>query len=94
MRWAWFLLPLPALWITRAYLRGIVMAADASRWLSVASLGHTVALIGVLVVLVRTGLPGVGCAVIALVTGVVVETVITTYAAGVTTRPGRVHAGK
>jgi hypothetical protein len=81
LRWAWLLLPLPALWITRAYLRGVVMAADASRWLSVASLGHTVALIGVLLLLVRAGLPGVGCAVIALVTGLVVDTVTTACAA-------------
>jgi hypothetical protein len=80
LRWAWLLLPLPSLWIARAYLRGVVMAADASRWLSVASLGHTVALIGVLFVVTRTGLPGVGCAGIALVTGVVVETAITAYA--------------
>jgi hypothetical protein len=80
VRWAWLLLPLPALWISRAYLRGVVMATDDSRWLSVASLGHTVALIGVLVVLTRTGLPGVACAIIALVAGVVVETAITLYA--------------
>jgi hypothetical protein len=45
VRWAWLLLPLPALWIIRAYLRGVVMAADDSRWPSVASLGHIVALI-------------------------------------------------
>jgi hypothetical protein len=77
IRWAWLLLPLPALWITRAYLRGVVMAADTPRWLSIASLGHTVTLIGGLAILTRTGLPGVACAGIALVTGVAVETAIT-----------------
>jgi hypothetical protein len=50
------------------------------RWLSIASLGHTIALVAVPVLATRTGLPGVGCAVIALVMGVVVDTAITTYA--------------
>jgi hypothetical protein len=68
------------LWITRAYLHGVIMTAGAHRWPSIAGLGHLVTLIGVPAVLVATGFPGVGCAGIALVTGVAAETAITTYA--------------
>jgi hypothetical protein len=81
LRWAWLLLPLPAVWITRAYLRGAVMATGTVRWLSVASLVHTVTLVGVLTVLTRTALPGVACAGTALVTGVAVDATVTLRAA-------------
>jgi hypothetical protein len=74
MRWAWVLLPLPAIWIVRAYLRGIVMTLDATRWLTYASIGHAVVLAGALTLLVNTTLPGVACAAIALVAGVIAET--------------------
>ena len=79
LRWAWLLLPLPALWIARAYLRGVVMAAGERRWLSIAALGHLITLIGVLAGLVATGLSGVESAGVALVTGVATETAITMY---------------
>jgi len=78
--WAWTLIPLPCLWITRAYLRGAVMAADASSWLSAASAAHAVALIGTFVTVARMAVPGVACAGIALVTGVLIETATIGYA--------------
>ena len=80
LRWAWLLLPLPAIWIARAYLRGAVMAADASRWLSVAGALHSTALVGALLILTRTSLPGVACAAAALTAGVAAETVVMLYA--------------
>jgi Na+-driven multidrug efflux pump len=79
LRWMWLLLPLPALWVARAYLRGILMAADDTRWLSYAGLGHVVVLVGTLTVLAGTGLPGVACAGIAITAGVAVETLVTAY---------------
>jgi hypothetical protein len=80
LSWLWLLLPLPALWVTRAYLRGVVMAAGGHRWLSYAGAGHAVVLVGLLAVLVRTDLPGVACAGISLVGGVAGETLLTWYA--------------
>lgn len=81
LRWLWVLLPLPALWVVRAYLRGVVMARDSAGWLSAASLAHTLALVGALAVLISTTtLPGVACAAIALLAGVLVETAVTTRA--------------
>jgi hypothetical protein len=79
--WVWLLAPLPGVWIARAYLRGAVMAGGATRWLSVASLVHTLALVGVLLVLAATALPGVACAAVALVTGVMIEAAVTLHAA-------------
>jgi hypothetical protein len=81
LRWMWLLLPLPALWVARAYLRGIVMAAEDTRWLSYAGLGHVLVLVGALLVLTGSGLSGVACAGIALTAGVAVETVVTAYGA-------------
>jgi hypothetical protein len=47
------LLPLPAVWLARAYFRGGVMANDSTAWLSYAGLAHAIVLIGVLAGLVR-----------------------------------------
>jgi hypothetical protein len=79
LRWLWLLLPLPALWVSRAYLRGVVMADDNARWLSYAGLGHILVLGGALTALTRSGLPGVACAGIALTAGIVTETIVTGY---------------
>jgi hypothetical protein len=48
MRWIWVLLPLPAVWLARAYFRGGVMANDSTAWLSYAGLAHAIVVIGVL----------------------------------------------
>jgi hypothetical protein len=90
LRWAWILLPLPAAWLTRAYLRGAVMAHDATRWLSYAALVHVFVLVGLLLLLVPTALPGVACAATALTAGVLAETVSTLLGKArseLTTRP-------
>jgi hypothetical protein len=84
LAWTWLLLPVPALWIIRAYLRGTVMAAGAPGWLSMASLCHTATLVGALLVLTHTDMPGVACAATALTTGILTETTVTLLAARLT----------
>jgi hypothetical protein len=74
LRWLWVLLPLPALWVVRAYRRGLVMAAGAHRRLTYAAAAHVVTLVGGLALLVPAGAPGVPAAATALVAGVAVET--------------------
>jgi hypothetical protein len=79
MRWIWVLLPLPAIWLARAYFRGGVMASDATTWVSYAGVAHAIVLVGVLAVLVLTTLPGVACAAIALTAGVLTEAALTGF---------------
>jgi hypothetical protein len=79
MRWVFLLLPVPALWITRAYLRGRVMADDTTRQLSYASLAHAIVLVATVAALTPTALPGVACASIALLTGMIVEATVIRY---------------
>ncbi|GIH81582.1 hypothetical protein [Planobispora longispora] len=79
--WAALLVPVPALWLVRGYLRGVILAGAVAGWLVGASLAHTAALIVSLMVLARTPLPGVAVASLAVLAGMTADLAATGYGA-------------
>jgi hypothetical protein len=77
LRWVPVLLVVPATWIVRAYLQGVLMAADATAALVRASAAHVLVLGAAVAVLARIGLPGVGAASIAVVAGLLADVGVT-----------------
>jgi uncharacterized protein YjbJ (UPF0337 family) len=74
LRWAFLTLLVPALWVVRGHLRGIVLAGDHHRPLAYGVGAHLAGLGLVLTATVRWGMPGVTCAVLAVLGGVLAET--------------------
>jgi hypothetical protein len=72
------LLPVPMLWILRAYLRGSLMARHHTRRLAVAAAAHLGGLIGVAAAMSRTPLPGVVAACLTLLGGLLIELAVLT----------------
>jgi hypothetical protein len=90
LHWAFLLVPVPALWVLRGYLRGRAIGQDAAGRLTVASIVHTVVLVAVVAALSSSGLPGVACGGIAVVAGLAADVAITGWPTGsveVTARP-------
>jgi hypothetical protein len=86
LSWAGWLLPLPSLWLARGYLRGILLAAATTGWLSTASIIHTAVLATAAAVLTLTGLPGIALGGLALTSGLLADLFLTWYG---TTRNAR-----
>ncbi|UBU18441.1 hypothetical protein [Nonomuraea gerenzanensis] len=90
LAWSWLLAPVPALWLVRGYLRGAVMAAVATGWLTAASLAHGVALLVCAAALASTAMPGPAVAGAAVVAGLSIDVAMTGY--GVFRSHARDHA--
>ncbi|MEV0831397.1 hypothetical protein [Nonomuraea rubra] len=88
LTWSWLLVPVPALWLVRGYLRGAVMAAVATGWLTAASLAHGVALLACATALAATTLPGLAVAGAAVVAGLSIDVAMTGYGAFRSSTPG------
>jgi hypothetical protein len=81
LRWMPVLLVVPAAWIVRAYLHGVLMAASATAALVRASAAHVVVLGAAVAVLGSAGVPGVGAASIAIVAGLLADVAVTARSA-------------
>jgi hypothetical protein len=77
LRWAALLLPTPALWLLRGYLRAMVMADGSTGWLVRAAAVHLATLAAAAAVLLRTGLPGVAVAALAITGGLLADITVT-----------------
>ncbi|PXY31059.1 hypothetical protein [Prauserella muralis] len=77
LSWAPVLLAVPALWVLRAHLHGVLMAAGATGWLVPASAAHVAVLGGAVSCLGLSGLPGVAAAALALVAGLLADVAVT-----------------
>jgi hypothetical protein len=77
LRWIPVLLVVPAAWIVRAYLQGVLIAIGATAALVRASAAHVLVLGATVAVLAATALPGVGAASIAVVAGLLADLAIT-----------------
>lgn len=73
VRVAPLLLPVPVLWVLRAYLRGVVMSRHRTRSLVIAAGVHLVVLAGVMGILSGTALSGVTVACLAMSAGLLAE---------------------
>lgn len=77
LAWAPVLLAAPPLWAIRSYARGIVVADGSTQWLVHASVAHVIALTALSASLSFSALPGVACGSLAIVGGLVADTVVT-----------------
>jgi hypothetical protein len=77
LHWLPLLLPLPVLWIVRAYLRGVVMAGERAGALVGASVAHLATLVAAAAGLSLTELPGVAVASVAVLAGLAVDVLVT-----------------
>ncbi|NLU71026.1 hypothetical protein [Streptomyces sp. HNM0574] len=73
LRWIALLAVVPALWAVRGRLRARALAEERTRILPRAALAHLIGMIGLGLLLVRTPLPGVACASLALIGALVIE---------------------
>ena len=86
LRWLPWLLPTPALWVVRGYLRGRAMSDLRTGWLVWAGVVHLGALLVTLAVLGRTTIPGVGVACLAILCGLVADIAVTRPASAASCR--------
>jgi hypothetical protein len=82
------LLVIPALWVLRAHLHGIRMAAGETAVFVRAGVVHALVLAGVVAALGATALPGVGAACLAVVAGLLADVGVTWRARLIARRRG------
>jgi hemerythrin superfamily protein len=83
LRWAPVLLVIPALWVARAHLHGVLMAAGTTAVFVRAGIAHALVLAGTVAMLGATALPGVGAACFAVVAGLLADVGVTAWRARV-----------
>jgi hypothetical protein len=88
--WMPVLLVVPALWVLRAHLHGILMAAGRTAVFVRAGVGHALVLAGT--VLLLRALPGVGAACLAVVAGLLADVAVT-WSPPVASRQTGYHPG-
>jgi hypothetical protein len=93
LRWAAWLLPVPALWLARGYLRGTLMADGATGWLSAAGVVHTVVLAMSGLTLTLTDLPGIAVGALAILSGLLSDLAVTLYGTTQIRSPDRDRTG-
>lgn len=77
LQWAPLLLPVPALWLLRGYLRGVAMATLRTRSLAWAGAVHLAVLVAAVAGLGATSLPGVGVGTLAVLAGLFTDIAVT-----------------
>lgn len=84
LRWLPLLLPVPALWLLRGYLRGVAMAKLSTGGLAWAGVAHLAVLVAAVAGLSRTALPGVAVACAAILAGLLAECTVNAITASLT----------
>jgi hypothetical protein len=88
LTWLPLLLPMPALWVLRGTVRGVVMAGSRRTPLVLASIAHLLALTTTVTTLGRTALPGVAVGALAVLAGLLAELLALATSGPFRSRPG------